>query len=290
MPGKEENAGIVWRTLQGVYRGCLRSGRGTRARVYVRAAPRNGLGGAEGAGKKADSGEPKLRECETGLGHGERASAGTNRRNHTPDGVWDEPRTRGLGASAEVVRRSGDEDCALRASRKREDAEQALGYMNRRALERGRRSGLKEQEESWCGAVSPFDGARARERYPLLEKDPLRGQKSSICEECRKANFLLKKMTWGNAGRSASERFPSDPRTHISPIIVHRALFFEKKGGGKAGWRKDGVLDVGESTRFSRAVMTSAIPPMRRGMTNHRHAVSAMPLTHHKPKCHVPCF
>lgn len=87
MPGKEENAGIVWRTLQGVYRGCLRSGRGTRARVYVRAAPRNGLEGAEGAGKKADSWEPKLRGCETGLGHGERASAGTNRRNHTPDGA-----------------------------------------------------------------------------------------------------------------------------------------------------------------------------------------------------------
>lgn len=79
MPGKEENAGIVWRTLQGIYRGCLRSGRGTRARLYVRAAPRNGLEGAEGAGRKADLGEPKLRECETGLGHGKRASAGTNR-------------------------------------------------------------------------------------------------------------------------------------------------------------------------------------------------------------------
>lgn len=140
------------------------------------------------------------------------------------------------------------------------------------------------------GLFRLFDGARARERYSLLAKDPLRGHKSPICEECRKANFLLKKLTWGNAGRSASERFPSDPRTHISPIIVHRALFFEKKGGGRAGWWKDGVLDVGESTRFSRAVMTSAIPPMRRGMTNHRHAVSAMPLTHHKPKCHVPCF
>lgn len=88
MPGKEENAGIVWRTLQGVYRGRLRSGHGTQARIYVRAAPRNGLGGgAEGAGKKADSRESKLRECETGLGHGKRASAGTNRRNHTPDGV-----------------------------------------------------------------------------------------------------------------------------------------------------------------------------------------------------------
>lgn len=102
------------------------------------------------------------------------------------------------------------------------------------------------------GLFRLFDGAQARERYPLLAKDPLRGHKSSICEECRKANFLLKKMTWGNAGRSASERFPSDPRTRISPIIVHRALFFEKKGGGKAGWRKDGVPDVGESTRFSR--------------------------------------
>lgn len=165
----------------------------------------------------------------------------------------DEPRPRGLGASAEGVRRSGDEDCALRASRKREDAEQALGYMNRRALERGRRSGLKEQEESWCGAVRLFDGAQARERYSLLAKDPLRGHKSPICEECRKTNFLLENLAWENAGRSASERFPSDPRTHISPIIVHRALLFEKKGGGRAGWRKDGVPDVGESTRFSRA-------------------------------------
>lgn len=73
MPGKEENAGIVWRTLQGVYRGCLRSGRGTRARVYVRAAPRNGLEGAEGAGKKADSREPKTRGCGTGAGIYEQA-------------------------------------------------------------------------------------------------------------------------------------------------------------------------------------------------------------------------
>lgn len=94
------------------------------------------------------------------------------------------------------------------------------------------------------GLFRLFDGARARERYSLLAKDPLRGHKSPICEECRKANFLLKKLTWGNAGRSASERFPSDPRTHISPIIVHRALFFEKKRGGKSvgkgwvgGWR-----------------------------------------------------
>lgn len=94
------------------------------------------------------------------------------------------------------------------------------------------------------GLFRLFDGTQARERYSLLAKDPLRGQQSAVCEECRKANFLLKKMTWGNAGRSASERFPSDPRTHISPIIVHRALFFEKKRGGKSvgkgrvgGWR-----------------------------------------------------
>ena len=119
MPGKEENAGIVWRTLQGVYRGCLRSGRGTRARVYVRAAPRNGLEGAEGAGKKADSGEPKTRECETGLGHGKRASAGTNRRNHTPDGVGTNRRNHtpdGVGTNRE---REGSE----RALRLYEEAE-----------------------------------------------------------------------------------------------------------------------------------------------------------------------
>ena len=84
MPGKEENAGIVWRTLQEVYRGRLRSGRGTRARVY---GPRNGREGAEGAGKKADSREPKLRECKTGLGHGKVTGAEANRRNHTPDEV-----------------------------------------------------------------------------------------------------------------------------------------------------------------------------------------------------------
>ena len=106
-----------------------------------------------------------------------------------------------------------------------------------------------------------------------------------ICEECRKANFLLKKLTWGNAGRSASERFPSDPRTHISPIIVHRALFFEKKGGGKTAFRMLASQPVSRGR-----VTTSAIPLMCRGMTNHRHAVSAMPLTHHKPECHAPCF
>ena len=37
----------------GVYRGRLRSGRGARARVYVRAAPRNGLGGSRRSGKES---------------------------------------------------------------------------------------------------------------------------------------------------------------------------------------------------------------------------------------------
>ena len=135
------------------------------------------------------------------------------------------------------------------------------------------------------GLFRLFDGAQARERYPLLAKDPLRGHKSPICEECRKANFLLKKLTWGNAGRSASERFPSDPRTHISPIIVHRALFFEEKGGGKTAFWMLASQPVSRGR-----VTTSAIPLMCRGMTNHRHAVSVMPLTHRKPECHVPCF
>lgn len=135
------------------------------------------------------------------------------------------------------------------------------------------------------GLFRLFDGAQARERYPFLAKDPLRGQKSPICEEYRKTNFLLENLAWENAGRSASERFPSDPRTHISAIFVHRALFFEKKGGGKAAFRMLASQPVSRGR-----VTTSAIPLMCRGMTNHRHAVSAMPLTHHKPECHVPCF
>lgn len=135
------------------------------------------------------------------------------------------------------------------------------------------------------GLFRLFDGARARERYSLLAKDPLRGHKSPICEECRKTNFLLENLAWENAGRSASERFPSDLRTHISPIIVHRALFFEKKGGGKTAFRMLASQPVSRGR-----VTTSAIPLMCRGMTNHRHAVSVMPLTHRKPECHVPCF
>ena len=90
------------------------------------------------------------------------------------------------------------------------------------------------------GLFRLFDGARARERYSLLAKDLLRGHKSPICEECRKSNFLLENLAWENAGRSASERFPSDPRTHISPIIVHRALFFREGGWWKVSGKRAG--------------------------------------------------
>ena len=44
---------------------------------------------------------------------------------------------------------------------------------------------------------------------PSSRKTPFVDINRPICEECRKANFLLKKLTWGNAGRNASERFPS---------------------------------------------------------------------------------
>ena len=124
--------------------------------AYGRAGPRNGRKGTEGAGKKADSREPKLRECETGLGHDKGASAGANRRNHTPNGVGTSREREGSERALRCARRRGEENRALGASRKREDTEQALGHMNRRALKRGRRSGLKEQKESWVGAVSPF--------------------------------------------------------------------------------------------------------------------------------------
>lgn len=116
--------------------------------------------------------------------------------------------------------------------------------MNRRALERGRRS----RRKAGVGLFRLFDGARARERYPLLEKDPLRGQKSSICEECRKANSLLKKNDLGKC-RQKRERTVSfgSEDSHIGYFCPLCPVFREE------GRWKDGVPDVGESTRFSRA-------------------------------------
>lgn len=69
---------------------------------------------------------------------------------------------------------------------------------------------------------------------PSSRKTPFVDINRRYVRSVGKSNFLLENLAWENAGRSASEWFPSDPRTHISPIIVHRALFFEKKGGGKA--------------------------------------------------------
>lgn len=73
-----------------------------------------------------------------------------------PDGAGTSREREGSERALRCARRSGEENRALGANRKREDAKQALGHMNRRALERGRRIGLKEQKESWVGAVSPF--------------------------------------------------------------------------------------------------------------------------------------
>lgn len=62
-----------------------------------------------------------------------------------------------------------------------------------------------------------------------------RGQKRSICEDCQKTGFLSEKLTWGNVGRSASERLPSGSVTHISAFFVPRTSFSEKKGEKKGG-------------------------------------------------------
>lgn len=68
-------------------------------------------------------------------------------------------------------------------------------------------------------------------------------------------------------------------------LCFSRRRVVEGQGGGKTAFR---MLASQPASRGR--VTTSAIPLMCRGMTNHRHAVSAMSLTHHKPKCHVPCF
>lgn len=64
-----------------------------------------------------------------------------------------------------------------------------------------------------------------------------RGQKRSICEDCQKTGFLSEKLTWGNVGRSASERLLSGSVTRISAFFVPRISFSEKKGEKKGGRR-----------------------------------------------------
>lgn len=66
-------------------------------------------------------------------------------------------------------------------------------------------------------------------------------------------------------------------------LCFSRRRVVERQGGGKTAFRMLASRPVSRGR-----VMTSAIPLMCRGMTNHRHAVSAMPLTHHKPECHIP--
>lgn len=91
-----------------------------------------------------------------------------------PDGAGTSREREGSERALRCARGSRGENRALRANRKREDVKQALEHMSRRALERGRRSGLKEQKESWCGGCFAFlIGLKARERYPFLAKPPL---------------------------------------------------------------------------------------------------------------------
>lgn len=68
-------------------------------------------------------------------------------------------------------------------------------------------------------------------------------------------------------------------------LCFSRRRVVEGQGGGKTAFRMLTSQPVSRGR-----VTTSAIPLMCRGMTNHRHAVSAMPLTHYKPECHAPCF
>lgn len=232
MPGKEENAGIVWRTLQGVYGGRLRSERGTRARVYVRAAPRNGLGGAEGAGKKADSGEPKTRGCGTGAGIYEQA--GTRART----------KERAEGAGGKLVW-----GC--------------FAFL----------MGLKHVNATPSSRKTPFvDINRRYVRSVGRLTSFWKIWPGKMPAEARVNGFL---RTRGLTYR----------RLLSTALCFSRRRVVEGQGGGKTAFRMLASRPVSRGR-----VTTSAIPLMCRGMMNHRHAVSVMPLTHHKPKCHVPCF
>ena len=165
---KRRECGDCMADSTGGLRGRLRSGRRTQA-GYMEGRTEKRARGSRRSGKESGLEGAKIARVQNRAGTWQRCGCWGEPKEPYAGRGRDEPRTRGLGASAEGARRSGDEDRALRASRKREDAEQTLGHMNRRALERGRRS----RRKTGVGLLRLFDRAQARERYPLAKDPPL---------------------------------------------------------------------------------------------------------------------
>lgn len=148
MPGKEESTGAAWRTLQEVYRGRLRSGRGTRARVYGRAdretgarepkkrerKPTRGSRNCESAkrgwgmakGRVLGRTEGTIRQTGSGRTENERARSGRRgRAKKQRRESWAEgkPKTRGCGTGAGIYEQVGTR------ARTKERAEEAGGKL-----------------------------------------------------------------------------------------------------------------------------------------------------------------
>ena len=98
------------------------------------------------------------------------------------------------------------------------------------------------------GLFRLFDGAQARERYPLLAKDPLRGQQSSICEECRKTNFLLENLAWEMPAEARVNGFLRT-RGLTYRRLLSTALCFSRRRVVESQWEKGGSGGDASSTR-----------------------------------------
>ena len=140
------------------------------------------------------------------------------------------------------------------------------------------------------GLFRLFDGAQARERYSSPRKAPFVDiNRRYVRSVGRLTSFWKiwpgKMLAEARANGFLRTRGLTYRRLLSTALCFSRRRVVERQGGGKTAFWMLASQPVSRGR-----VMTSAIPLMCRGMTNHRHAVSVMPLTHHKPKCHVPCF
>ena len=174
MPGKEENAGIAWRTLQGAYRRRLRNERGTQARGIWKGGPRKRARGSRRSGKESWLEGAEIARVRNGAGTRQKVGYWGEPKEPYAERGRDEPRTRGLGASAEVRTRKQRRESCAEGEPKTRGCETGAGTYE----QAGTRARTKERAERaegklvW-GLFRLFNRAQARERYPFLAKPPL---------------------------------------------------------------------------------------------------------------------
>ena len=168
---------------RGVYRGRLRSGRATQARGIWKGGPRKRARGSRRSGKESWLEGAVIARVRNGAGAWQRNGCWGEPKEPYARRSRDEPRTRGLGASAEMRTKKRRRESRAGGKPKTRGCETGAGTYE----QAGTRARTKDRAEGAEGKLGVglfrlFDRAQARERYPFLAKDHPRGQKSSICE------------------------------------------------------------------------------------------------------------